>query len=186
LRIRIHFIRIRIQIQHFRLNTDLDPIQIQGFNDQKLEKITAEKKLNFLDQNYILPTPRPPSRTSKLLKIFLLLWVIFALLDPDPLTRLNPDPDTDPQPCHLGQTELPDYPGSLSHVSTTLIAKDSFLNSVLAFCKAMVFAPATRRVLASLIFTHHREQCLVFLAWIEIVKPGSSSTTQDGIKLLMY
>ena len=25
-------------------------------------------------------------------KIFLLLWVIFALLDPDPLTRLNPDP----------------------------------------------------------------------------------------------
>jgi hypothetical protein len=32
---------------------------------------------------------------------FLLLWVIFALLDPDPLTRLNPDipdPDTDPDP----------------------------------------------------------------------------------------
>ncbi len=25
-------------------------------------------------------------------KFFLLLWVIFALLDPDPLTRLNPDP----------------------------------------------------------------------------------------------
>jgi hypothetical protein len=23
---------------------------------------------------------------------FFLLWVIFALLDPDPLTRLNPDP----------------------------------------------------------------------------------------------
>jgi hypothetical protein len=47
LRIRIHFIRIRIQ--HFRMNTnpdlDPDPIRIQGFNDQKLEKkITAEKK----------------------------------------------------------------------------------------------------------------------------------------------
>jgi hypothetical protein len=43
LRIRIHFIRIRIQ--HFRMNTnpDPDPIRIQGFNDQKLEKITAEK-----------------------------------------------------------------------------------------------------------------------------------------------
>jgi hypothetical protein len=35
------------------------------------------------------------------------LWVIFALLDPDPQTRLNtdpiririPDPDPDPQPC---------------------------------------------------------------------------------------
>jgi hypothetical protein len=25
-------------------------------------------------------------------KKILLLWVIFALLDPDPLTRLNPDP----------------------------------------------------------------------------------------------
>jgi hypothetical protein len=37
LRIRIHFIRIRILIQHFRLNTDPDPkpIRIQGFNDQK-------------------------------------------------------------------------------------------------------------------------------------------------------
>ena len=43
LRIRIHFIRIRIQ--HFRLNTDPDPIRIriQGFNDQKLKKIRAEK-----------------------------------------------------------------------------------------------------------------------------------------------
>jgi hypothetical protein len=50
LRIRIHFIRIRIQ--HFRLNTDPDQdpirIRIQGFNDQKLEKITAEKKEQFL------------------------------------------------------------------------------------------------------------------------------------------
>jgi hypothetical protein len=38
LRIRIHFIRIRIQ--HFRLNTntDPDPIQDPGLNDQKLEK----------------------------------------------------------------------------------------------------------------------------------------------------
>jgi hypothetical protein len=51
LRIRIHFIRIRIQ--HFRMNTDPDPIRIQGFNDQKLKKITAEKNCN-------LPIPRPP------------------------------------------------------------------------------------------------------------------------------
>ncbi len=42
LRIRIHFIRIRIQ--HFRLitNPDPDPIRIQGFNDQKL----GEKKFS--------------------------------------------------------------------------------------------------------------------------------------------
>jgi hypothetical protein len=37
LRIRIHVIRIRIQ--HFRLNTDPDPIRILGFNDQKLKKM---------------------------------------------------------------------------------------------------------------------------------------------------
>jgi hypothetical protein len=52
LRIRINF--IRIQIHHFRLNTnpdpDPDPIRIQGFNDQKLKKITAEKKNFFFDQ----------------------------------------------------------------------------------------------------------------------------------------
>ncbi len=49
LRIRIHFFRIRIQ--HFRLNTGQDPIQIQGFNDQKFrKKITAEKKFCFWDQ----------------------------------------------------------------------------------------------------------------------------------------
>ncbi len=44
LRIRIHFIRIRIQLQHFRLNTDPDPIRIQGFNDQKLKKKLLLKK----------------------------------------------------------------------------------------------------------------------------------------------
>jgi hypothetical protein len=49
LRIRIHFIQIRIQ--HFRLNTDPDPIRIQGFNDQKMEKVQLKKKITFyLDQ----------------------------------------------------------------------------------------------------------------------------------------
>jgi hypothetical protein len=40
--IRIHFFRIRICIQHLRMNTNTDPdpepIRIQGFNDQKLKK----------------------------------------------------------------------------------------------------------------------------------------------------
>ncbi len=60
LRIRINFIRIRIQ--HFRLNTDPDPvpIRVQGFNDQKLKKITVENKKNILIKNYNLPIPRPP------------------------------------------------------------------------------------------------------------------------------
>jgi hypothetical protein len=51
-----------------------------------------------------------PSNTSKheLYNFFLLLWVIFALLDPDPDSEcgstdpiesgFNPDPDTDPDP----------------------------------------------------------------------------------------
>jgi hypothetical protein len=39
-RIRIHFIRIRIQ--YFRLNTDPDLIRIQDFDDQKLKKCNAE------------------------------------------------------------------------------------------------------------------------------------------------
>jgi hypothetical protein len=62
LRIRIHFIWIRIQ--HFRMNTnpDPDPIRIQGFNDQKLKKkLQLKKKLNFfLIKNCNLPIPRPP------------------------------------------------------------------------------------------------------------------------------
>jgi hypothetical protein len=110
MRIRIHFIRIRIQ--HFRLNTntDPDPIRIQGFNDQKLKKknYSWKKKLNFFSSkaaiylSLVLHKVHPSYRRSLQLsneaiqhfKTFLLLWVIFALLDPDPdpLTRLNPDP----------------------------------------------------------------------------------------------
>jgi hypothetical protein len=33
----------------------------------------------------------------KILYFFLFLWVIFALLDPDPATQINADPD--PQRC---------------------------------------------------------------------------------------
>jgi hypothetical protein len=37
---------------------------------------------------------KPPVQNMKFLKLFLLLWVIFALLDPDPdpATQLYPDP----------------------------------------------------------------------------------------------
>ncbi len=46
------------------------------------------------------------------------MWVIFALLDPDPLTRLNPDPD--PQPCcrlqrHPDDEQQFDRPAALLH-----------------------------------------------------------------------
>ncbi len=49
--IRIHFFRIRIQNLRMNINTDPDPIWIQGFHDQKLKKIRAEKFfLFFFDQ----------------------------------------------------------------------------------------------------------------------------------------
>ena len=84
-------------------------------------KFTHKKVKFFLGSNTTIlnfPIPRPPERTYKLQKktsalkrehpalqnmkfynFFLLLWVIFALLDPDPLTWLNPDPD--PKHCYF-------------------------------------------------------------------------------------
>ncbi len=61
LRIRIHLIRIpiRIGIQYFRLNINPfpDPIRIQGFDDQKRKKITAEKTKFVLDKKLQLTYP---------------------------------------------------------------------------------------------------------------------------------
>jgi hypothetical protein len=69
LRIRIHFIRIRFQLQHFRLNTDpdLDPIRIRiqygsgsrALRTKNRKKITAGKKIKFFFwiKNYNLPIP---------------------------------------------------------------------------------------------------------------------------------
>ncbi len=63
---------IRIRIQHFRLNTDpdLDPIRIQGFDDQNFDKIYSWKKIIkysiYLIKNCNLPIPKPPYRTPKL------------------------------------------------------------------------------------------------------------------------
>jgi hypothetical protein len=46
-----------------------------------------------------LKREHPEIQNMKFLYFFLLLWVIFALLDPnpDPATQMNADPD--PQPC---------------------------------------------------------------------------------------
>jgi len=80
-RSRIHmiWIRIRIQIQNYRLNTDpdLDPIRIQGLDDQKCKRITAEKnfykicldqKLKFLSLG--LHKGRPSYRQKSLQLFF--------------------------------------------------------------------------------------------------------------------
>jgi hypothetical protein len=49
----------------------------------------------------------------KILDFFLFLWVILALLDPDPATQISADPDTDPDskpcPCLL-KVETPNAP----------------------------------------------------------------------------
>jgi hypothetical protein len=135
-----YFFRIRIRIQSLRLETntdpDPDPIRIQGFNDQKLIKNYSWKFLIifFISENAIYlslglhkvcPSYRRSLQLSKeaiqhfktwtLTNFFLLLWVIFALLDPDPDPDSEygtgsgstdpieygskPDPDPDPQPC---------------------------------------------------------------------------------------
>jgi hypothetical protein len=103
-RIRIHL--FRLQIQHFRLNTDPVPVPYPypGFRWTKIKKkITAENKIWFFGiKNCNLLIPKTPERTSKLqenpsalkreypalqnmkfLNFFLFLWVIFALHRPD-------------------------------------------------------------------------------------------------------
>ncbi len=99
---RIHWFRVRIQ--HFRLK----PIRMRIISGSRVlmtknwNKFTTLKKCEFLS-NCNLLIPRPPLRTFKLqekpsafkrdhpalqdmkfLNFFLFLWVIFALLDPDP------------------------------------------------------------------------------------------------------
>ncbi len=109
---------------------DPDPIRIQGFNDQKLKKNYSwnlffiflwSKTAIYLSLGLhkVCPSYRRSLQLSKeaiqhfktwtFTNFFLLLWVIFALLDPDPDSESgsgskdpiesgsNPDPD--PQPC---------------------------------------------------------------------------------------
>jgi hypothetical protein len=94
--------------------------RIQGFDDQKLKKKIYNWKtfLYFWIENCYLLILWPPQRTHKLQEkhsalkrenpalqkmkiLYFFLWIIFALLDPDPATQINadPDPDPDPQPC---------------------------------------------------------------------------------------
>ncbi len=99
--------------------TDPDPVPIrtQGFDDQKLEKIYSWQKIWYcfeFDKNIAIyfslglhtgcPSYRrsfqpskeniPHFKTRNFLTFFsIFLWDIFALMDPDPLSWLNPDPD---------------------------------------------------------------------------------------------
>jgi len=87
-RIRIHLIRI----QKFRLNTDPDPIRIQGFDDQNLKKFTSEKRFfgskiaiyyslgSIKDVQATEEAFSPPKRTSSSSPF---LWV-FLPSNPDP------------------------------------------------------------------------------------------------------
>jgi hypothetical protein len=117
--LRIRIGRIRIRIQHF-LSMRIR-IQIQDFDDQKLEKNLLQKKYIFLIKNCNLLIPRPPKRTSRLqdkslspqkrtsgtlkLEFSSLFWVILALLDPDPDPYADPDP-ADRNECGSGSATL--------------------------------------------------------------------------------
>ncbi len=130
--IRINFFRIRIQSLMLETNTDPDPdpIRIQGFNDQKLKKNDSWNFFFFffwsktaiylsLGLHKVCPSYKRSLQLSKraiqhfktwtFTNFFLLLWVIFALLDPDPdygsesvstdLIEYGSNTDPDPQPC---------------------------------------------------------------------------------------
>ncbi len=98
----------RIRIQHFRLNTDPDPDPV-FFYDQKFKKIYSWNFFSSKTTIYLslgLHEGRPSYKrrlqlskeniqhfkTWNFLFFFQLLWVNFALLDPDPQTWLYPDP----------------------------------------------------------------------------------------------
>jgi hypothetical protein len=79
-------------------NPGPDPIRIQGFDDQKLKKKKYLKFLlikncnlmmsNLQEKSSALKREHPALQNMKFLNFFLLFWVTFALL--------YPDPDTDP------------------------------------------------------------------------------------------
>jgi hypothetical protein len=85
----------------FQVNPDRDPdlIRIQGFDDQKLKKKNTAKIyfLSFLIKNRYLLMSRlqethsalkrehPALLKMKFIDFFLSLWILFALLDPDPI-----------------------------------------------------------------------------------------------------
>ncbi len=136
------FFRIRIQSLLLEANTDPDPnsIRIQGFKDQKLKQNYSWNFLLFflsktaiylsLGLHKVCPSYRRSLQFSKeaiqhfktwtFTNYCLLLWVIFALLDPDPdseyrsgsgstdpieygsNTDPDPAPDPDPQPWLWG------------------------------------------------------------------------------------
>jgi hypothetical protein len=53
-----------------------------------------------------LKREHPVLKNMKILDFLQFLWVIFALLDPDPATQINADPDTDPDPKPCWQEPL--------------------------------------------------------------------------------
>ncbi len=93
---RIRIRRVRIWIQHFRLNTNPDPGPV--FWWPKIDIYCWDKNWYFFYQK--LQFTSPPQRTSKLqekpsalktehpafqnITFLLVLWVIYALLDSDP------------------------------------------------------------------------------------------------------
>ncbi len=90
-----------------------------------MTKIEEKKNVQVTEEAF--SSQKRPSNTSKheLLKIFLLLWVIFALMDPDPEPdsesgsgytdpiEYGSNPDPDPQPWPPGTAAAASRPVSL-------------------------------------------------------------------------
>jgi hypothetical protein len=53
-----------------------------------------------LEKPLALQKKHPALQNIKILYFFSHLWVIFALLDPDPATQINADPDPQPWLVH--------------------------------------------------------------------------------------
>jgi hypothetical protein len=83
-----------------------------------------------------LKREHPAIQNIKFLNFFLLLWVIFALLDldPDPATQINADP------CGSGSATLQKYTDSTLAVNVFSETK-SFLTRIQnkAFCSARIW-----------------------------------------------
>ncbi len=103
-------IRKQIRIQHFRLNIDPDPIRIQGFDEQKLEKIYSWKRnliffwskittyasiqdVQTAEEAFIPQKRTSSSSKHEISKFFIFFGPFFALLDPDPDSESDPEKD---------------------------------------------------------------------------------------------
>ncbi len=93
-----------------------------------------------------LKREHPVLKNMKILDFFLFLWVIFALMDPDPdpATQINADPD--PKPCFESWYCISRTPPSFSGIAC--FCRLVFDNNVLTNCSpSIIFKNCTIAIL---------------------------------------